>query len=74
MLDDYVYRNLRSYRNCYITESDYKKIGHKRILKDLKKHGFNCDITVYCNLERTYIDQSGEQIKAYNNDVIISLK
>ena len=46
MLDQYVYNNLRKYGNTIIGESAYKRFGKNKILKDLEKHGFNCNIRI----------------------------
>lgn len=46
MLDEYVYKTLKRYGNCVININDLKRYGKKKILKDLKEHGFNCNIRV----------------------------
>ena len=46
MLDDYVYRTLKKYKNCVISMEDIKKYGKENIIKDLKKHGLKCDIRI----------------------------
>ena len=43
-MEDWVYRNLKNYGNCFLDEKTYKKVGKKAILVDLKKHGFDCEI------------------------------
>lgn len=62
MLENYIYRNLDRYGNCLISNSLYKRLGKTKILKDLKQHGFNCDIRVIETIEknqiRTLIDKS----------------
>lgn len=46
MLDKYVYKTLKKYGNCVININDLKRYGKKKILKDLKEHGFNCEIKI----------------------------
>lgn len=45
MLDNYICKNLEKFGNCIISESDYKRKKNK-ILNELMKRGFNCNIRV----------------------------
>lgn len=45
MLDNYIYKNIEKFGNCIISESDYKRRKNK-ILNELMKKGFNCNIRV----------------------------
>lgn len=47
MLEDYVYRNIKLYGNALIDEETYIKYGPRKILKDLKSHGFKCVIRIF---------------------------
>lgn len=62
MLENYIYRNLDRYGNCLISNNLIRKYGKNKILKDLKQHGFDCDIRVIETIEknqiRTLIDKS----------------
>ena len=71
ILDNYVYRNLEKYKNCYISEKTFNKLGKKRILLDLKENGFNCDIKVYKNEIDSY-KSFMKEIK-YENDYILEV-
>lgn len=68
-LDDYIYRNLQKYNNCYIPEDVYKKKGEKFILGELKKNGYDCTIT---KSKDVYFDRHGVPI--YEIDYIIEQK
>lgn len=68
-LEDYVYRNLKKYSNCYIDEDSYNKMGEKYILSELKKHGYDCVITSYKN---PYYDN--DNILSYEINYIIEAK
>lgn len=64
-MDEYVYKNLDRYGNCYINYKTFKRKGKKDILKDLEEHGFICEI----RLEKDSVTCIGEII----NDVIIEV-
>ena len=63
-MDEYVYRNLDKYGNCYIDYKTFKRKGKKGILKDLEEHGFKCSIRIETD---HYSDTPGEK------DVIIDV-
>lgn len=67
-LDDYVYRNLQKYRNCYIDSKIYDKFGEKLLLLELKKKGYNCSISEHKDY---YTDIYG--CKNYEKDYIIEV-
>lgn len=51
MLESYIYSNLKNYKNAVIDNAVYKKLGEKKILADLKAHGFDCQIrTTYIKI------------------------
>lgn len=72
ILDSYVYRNLKKYKNCYISEKTFNKFGKKRILLDLKENGFNCDIRIYKNQSDIYNKSFTKEIK-YDYDYIVEV-
>lgn len=46
LFPEYVYRNLRKFKNCSVSYKTYKKYGENKILEDLANHGFNCKIKI----------------------------
>ena len=62
MLENYIYRNLDRYGNCLISNNLIRKYGKNKILKDVKQHGFDCELRVIETIEknqiRTLIDKS----------------
>ena len=71
-MEKYVYEHLKRYGNTVISEKVYDKMGEKKILKDLKRHGFDCEITVYKYKERDYIGKN-VVIRTYR-DIIVDIK
>lgn len=67
-MEEYIYRNLDKYGNCYIDFKTYKKVGKKNMLNDLKKHGFECIIR---KEKDHYADSSG--IAFTEEDLIIEV-
>lgn len=57
-MEDWIYRNLKNYGNCFIDEKTYKKLGKENILSDLLIHGFKCDITKNKTLKQNINDTS----------------
>lgn len=47
MIEDFVYKLLEKYGNCVISIEDVKKYGKKKILKELEKNGYKCNIRIY---------------------------
>ena len=72
ILDNYVYRNLKKYKNCYISEKEINKFGKKKILEDLKENGFDCKIQVYKNEVNIYNKTFTKEIK-YENDYVVEV-
>lgn len=68
----YVYRNLSKYGNCYISENTYKKLGGKKILHDLKMHGYNCNIKIIPSSSMKC--ERFELVKDDENDIIIEVE
>lgn len=68
----YVYRNLSKYGNCYISEDTYKKLGGKKILHDLKMHGYNCNIKVIKS--SCYKYEHFEPVNDNEKDIIIEVE
>lgn len=50
-MEDYIYKHLKRFGNTIITEKLYNSLGEKKILEDLKTHGFNCEIIIYENID-----------------------
>ncbi len=69
-MENYIYRNLKVYGNTYLDNKLYKKMGQKRILDDLKKHGFECEIKIF---KSPIIDPS-KKIINIEKDLIIELR
>lgn len=47
ILPQYVYHCLNTFGNTVISTARYSKFGKEKILNELKKHGYICDIIVY---------------------------
>lgn len=43
----YVYDCLEKYGNVSISKNVYDKMGKNKILADLKRHGFECEIDIH---------------------------
>lgn len=57
-MEDWVYRNLEKYGNCFIDEKTYKRLGKENILCDLLRHGLKCDLTKTKSLKQDFKDNS----------------
>ena len=68
-MEDWVYRNLLKYGNCFIDINTYKKIGKHAILFDLECHGFECEINPYSSVLWDFNDATSKEI-----DYIITVK
>ena len=68
MLENYIYRNLDRYGNCLISNSLYKRLGKTKILKDLKQHGFDCEIRKIKTLEKKQMEL------IYEESIIVEIK
>ena len=69
MLDEYVYRNLRKYGNCVISERDYRRYTKTKILADLLEHGLKCDVRIIKGKEGKINDPL--RMRAYIEKTII---
>lgn len=68
-MEEYIYRHIKKYGNTIISENLYNNLGEKKILEDLKLHGFHCEIIIYNNLD---IDSVGKK-KYKHRDIIIQV-
>lgn len=46
IVPDFVYQCLDAFGNTVISTTRYKKFGEEKILNELKKHGYICDIVI----------------------------
>lgn len=67
-MEDWVYRNLDKYGNCFIDQNTYKRLGKHYILMDLMRHGFKCDI-----VNTTSLKQDIKENAYVENDYIINV-
>ena len=67
-MEDWVYRNLEKYGNCFIDQNTYKRLGKTYILMDLMQHGFKCDI-----IKTTSFKQDIKENMQPENDYIINV-
>lgn len=67
-MEDWVYRNLEKYGNCFIDQNTYQRLGKTYILMDLMRHGFKCDI-----IKTTSFKQDIEENMLTENDYIINV-
>lgn len=67
-MEDWVYRNLEKYGNCFIDQNTYKRLGKTYILMDLMQHGFKCDI-----MKTTSFKQDIKENMLTENDYIINV-
>lgn len=70
-MERYVYEHLKKYGNTIITETVYEKMGEKKILADLKKHGFDCIIKIY---KHSYHDNLNENIIHQYKNIVLEVK
>ena len=73
MIPEYVYKNLRLYGNSLIPNSTYEKYGERLILNELRKNGYDCELSVHENIETIWVET-----KAFKKhkiiDVIVEVK
>ena len=67
-MEDWIYRNLDKYGNCFIDQNTYKRFGKNCILMDLMRHGFKCDI-----VKTTSLKQDIKENTYVENDYIINV-
>lgn len=67
-MEDYIYKNIEKYGNCYINCKTYKKIGKRNLLNDLKEHGYVCTIR---KEKDHYADASG--VAFTEEDIIVEV-
>lgn len=74
LLDNYVYENLRKFKNALISEEEYKKLGEKRILEDLKREGFDCEIYIYNHYYNELTCLTTKRMQVESVDIVIWIK
>ena len=67
LLDNYVYENIERFGNTVISESDYDELGEDKIIKHLRKWGFECKIKVYDH----YVVDKVNNVTTNSRDIII---
>ena len=67
-MEDWAYRNLEKYGNCFIDQNTYKRFGKNYILMDLMRHDFKCDI-----IKTTSFKQDIKENMQPENDYIINV-
>jgi len=68
-MEDYIYKHLKRFGNTIITENLYNSLGEKKILDDLKEHGFNCEIVIYENIDSDSVGRKNYKEK----DIIVQV-
>lgn len=61
--------NIKRFGNTIITENLYNSLGEKKILDDLKAHGFNCEIVIYENIDSDSVGRKNYKEK----DIIVQV-
>ena len=69
-MENYIYKYLKIYGNTYLDNKTYRKMGKKRILDDLKEHGFECEIKIF----KCPITDPTKKVINIEKDLIIELR
>ena len=67
-MEDWVYRNLQKYGNCFIDQNTYNRFGKNYILMDLKRNVIKCNI-----IKTTSFKQDIKENMQPENDYIINV-
>lgn len=64
LFDEWVYKNLKHYRNCSVNPKIYKDYGAEAIIEDIINHGFN-----HCEIDYHVRDVLKDKILLLPNDM-----